>query len=194
MSQARRLACLLLLNLGMIAGLVVVGVTAGSLAVLAAGGDFAVDSLAIMLGLVAVHMRDHSARPQAPTYVALINGVVLLGITVAVLIGAVHRLLTTTPEVHGLPVLVISLITAVVMLVGVIILGRSAGAEDLHMRSVLLDTMADGASALGVAVVGGIIYVKHGWYWLDAAAALAIGSVIGFVALRLLGNVTRALR
>src|SRR5581483_2534554 len=81
-SQQRRLSYVLLLNLGMVAGLVLVGVTAHSLGVLAAAGDFLADSAAIVLGLVAVHLRDRRGKKTAPTYVALINGSLLLAITI----------------------------------------------------------------------------------------------------------------
>lgn len=162
MSQQRRLSYLLSLNIAMILGLVIVGLTSHSLGVLAAGGDFVADSLAITLGLMAVHLRDKHGQHRAPTYVALINGLLLLGITAFVLVEAVERLLTHNPEVHGLPVLIMSLISTAVMVLGVIILGKGAANEDLHMRSVLLDTLSDGLAALSVAVVGAVIYFSHG--------------------------------
>jgi Co/Zn/Cd efflux system component len=64
------------------------------------------------------------------------------------------------------------------MVVGVVILGTGAGKEDLHMRSVLLDTISDGAAAAGVAIVGGIIFVTNNYYWLDSVAAIIISVVI----------------
>lgn len=47
------------------------------------------------------------------------------------------------------------------------------------MRSVLLHTVSDALASAGVAVVGGIIYLTHGPYWLDPVAAIGIGLVIG---------------
>jgi cobalt-zinc-cadmium efflux system protein len=194
MSQARRLMYLLLLNLVMIAGLVLVGSFSHSLSVLAAGGDFVADSFAIALGIFAVYMRDKHGKSRAPGYVALINGLLLLGVTVLVCVEAVSRLIGGSPEVHGLPVLIVAVVSTVAMAAGVLVLGRGAGNEDLHMRSVLLDTASDGLSAAGVAVVGGIMYVAHGLYWLDAAAAIAISVVIAYGAVRLLRDVCLSLR
>jgi cobalt-zinc-cadmium efflux system protein len=194
MSQRRRLTYVLVLNLAMITGLVVVGITAHSLGVLAAGGDYAADSLGIMLGLVAVYLRDQRGTAQAPTYVALVNGFLLLAVTVFVLIQAVERLATQNPEVHGLPVLIVSAIATGVMFLGVLILGREAEHEDLHMRSVFLDTISDGLSSAVVAVVGGVIFLTHGLYWLDSVAAIAISVYIAFGAFKLLRDVARALR
>jgi cobalt-zinc-cadmium efflux system protein len=177
----------------MITGLVVVGLTAHSLGVLAAGGDFVADSLAIALGLVAVHLRDRYGKKHAPTYVALVNGLLLAAVTLFVLFQGVERLITGSPEVHGLPVLIVSAITFSVMVAGVFILGKGAGSEDLHMRSVLLDTISDGLAAAAVAIVGAIIYFSHGLYWLDAVAAIIISVVIGCGAVRLLRDVYAAL-
>lgn len=194
MSQSHRLTYLLLLNLAMIIGLVSIGLTARSLGVLAAGGDFIADSLAILLGLIAVHLRDKHSKHQAPTFVALINSLMLLSITVFVLIQALHRLFTHSPEVHGLPVLIVSAISTVVMFTGALILGKGAGNEDLHMRSVLLDTISDGVSAAAVAVVGAIMFFSRRLYWLDAVVAVGISLVIGVGAIRLLVDVAKALR
>lgn len=194
MSQRRRLSYLLGLNITMITALVIVGLKSHSLGVLAAGGDFIADSFAISLGLLAVHLRDNHGNERAPTYVALINGLLLISVTVFVAFQSIERLLTHNLEVQGLPVLVVSSISAVVMVVGVLILGQGAGNEDLHMRSVLLDTISDGLAATGVAIVGAIIYFSKGLYWLDSAAALLVSLVIGYGAIMLLRDVYVALK
>jgi cobalt-zinc-cadmium efflux system protein len=193
MTQQRRLSYVLLLNVAMITGLVIVGLTSHSLGVLAAGGDFIADSTAIVLGLIAVHLRDKHGNHRAPTYVALINGLLLLTITILVLVQAIERLITQSPEVHGLPVLIVSLLSASAMVASVFILGRGSGNEDLHMRSVLLDTVSDGLAAAAVAVVGAIIFFVHGAYWLDSAVAVIISIFIGLGALKLLKDVATAL-
>ena len=142
MSQRRRLWLLLGLNVLMIAALVTVGLTAHSLGVLAAGGDYVADSLAILLGILAVTIRDRAGQHStAPSIVAAINGTALLVVTLLVVLEAVRRLLHGTPQIHGLPVLVVSAVTTAVMVLGVLVLGREAGQEDLHMRSVLIDTV-----------------------------------------------------
>lgn len=195
LSQRRRLSILLALNAVMIVALVVVGFAARSLGVLAAGGDYAADSAAILLGIIAVTIRDRvGPQSKAPTIVALINGGALLVVTVLVIVEAVRRLLHGTPEIHGLPVLVTSGIAAVVMVAGALVLGRDAGSEDLHMRSVLLDTVADAVTSAAVAVTGAVIFVVHGLYWLDSVMAVLVGLIIGAGATRLLIDVVRSLR
>lgn len=195
MSQQKRLTLVLGLNMLMIAGLLIVGLTSRSLGVLAAGGDYAADSIAILLGIMAIQIAKHpDGHPKATTYVAGINGVVLLVVTGIVLVGGMRRLITHTPAIHGFSVLVVSLVSMVSMLVAALILGKDAGKEDLHMRSVLLDTIADAAAAAGVAISGATIYLSGRLYWLDSAVALVIGIVIGFGAIRLLRDVISALR
>lgn len=194
MSQRRRISVVLLLNLTMIAGLAVVGSATHSLGLLSEAGDFFADSGALALGLIAVYLRDHHRNQRATTWVALVNASWLLGLSVWVVVAAVERLVNGGPVVHGLPVLIVSAVAAFVMLTAALILGADAGSEDLHMRSILLDTIADGAAAAVVALVGGVIALSHRWYWLDSAAGCLVALIIAVAAIRLLIDVAEALR
>lgn len=186
---------LLALNAAMIVALVVVGITAHSLGVLAAAGDYVADSTAIALGILAVQIRDRvGEQSKAPTLVAGVNGLALLVVSIVVLAEGVRRLVTGTPEIQGLPVLIVSAITAAVMVAGVFVLGTDAGEEDLHMRSVLLDTVSDALASAAVAVSGLIIFLTGGLSWLDSALSVLIAAVIAVGALRLLRDVIRSLR
>lgn len=195
MSQRRRLTVVLFLNLAMILGLVVVGLTAHSLGVLAAGGDYAADSAAIGLGILAVTVRDRvGPTSTAPTVVAGINAGALLIVSLLVLASGVSRLANGTPDIHGLPVLIVSAIATTVMVTGVFVLGAGAGREDLHMRSVLLDTAADAVASAAVATSGLVIYLTGRYYWLDSVLSVLISVLVGAGAVSLLRDVTRALR
>lgn len=197
MTQAKRLTLVLAINVAMIAGLIIVGLSSHSLGVLAAGGDYAADSIAIVLGLLAIKLRDsHGSKGikmMATTYVAAINAAFLLIVTGFVLVESLHRLTTHTPDVHGFQAMLVCIIATIAMVVGAVIIASDTADEDLHMRSVLLDTVADGASAAAVAVAGGIIYFTRRFYWLDSAAALIISIVIGFTAIKLLLDVVKSL-
>jgi cobalt-zinc-cadmium efflux system protein len=133
---------------------------------------------------------------MATTWAAGVNAGWLLVLSVSILLGAAGRLLTGASEVHGLPVLIVSGIAAVVMFVGALILGgdgdNKAGG-DLNMRAVLLDTAGDAAAAAGVAVAGAVIYAAQGLYWLDPVVAAVIALVVGYHAVRLLIEIVRAL-
>ncbi len=207
MTRRTRLLSVLALNFILIAGLVVVGITAHSLGVLAAGGDYLADSGAIILALLAICLgsRPPTAKrpegyPRATAYAALVNAILLGLVVVVVIVTAVSRLVTGAGYVYGLPVLVISLIAATAMGVGVLILGGDSDedgdsdADRANMRVVLLDTAADAFAAAGVAVTGAIILATNGWYWLDPAVALLIAVVIGYHVIVLLRQVAGTLR
>lgn len=203
MSRTKRLTVVLVLNLGLVAALVVVGLTAHSLAVFAEGGDYLLDAAGVAVALFAIRL---SARPRPPgrpaatDLAALVNCGWLLLLEVLVAAAATERLVTRTPEVHGLPVLVVSGIAALTMTAGALVLRADADDDDrgdgrdLSVAAVLLDTIADAAAAAGVAATGGIILATGGWYWLDPAVALVIAVVIGYHALALLRKVIGRLR
>ncbi len=206
MTRTTRLAVVLLLNLALVAGLVVAGIGAHSVGVLAAGGDCLADAAAIGVSLLAIGLarraptrRRPGGHPRATAYAALINLAVLLAVVAIVAAGAARRLVTGAGHVHGLPVLVASGTAALVMLGGGLILrgdddapGDSAG-DRANVRAVLLDTLADSAAAAGVAVTGAIILADPGLSWLDPAIALVIAAVVGYHALRLAREVISAL-
>lgn len=192
MTQTIRLSIVLAINLFMITGLIVVGFSSHSISVLAAGGDYAADAGAIGLGLIAIMLQGKSPKyHKATSYVALINGLFLLIITSFVIYEAGHRLLSqTTPIVAGLQTMLISGLAAIAMVVAALVLRSGDDTRsDLHIRSVMLDTAADASSAGAVAVTGAIIYLTHGFYWLDSIIGLSIGVVIGIAAVKLLHDV-----
>jgi len=198
LSQSRRLTIVLALNLALVGGLVAAGILARSVSVLAAAGDTLADCVALVLGLIAIAIRDrdpdhpHATRPIA--IAALVNATILIVITLSVGIEAILRLREGSPAVLGLPMALVSIVTLGVMIAGALVLGRSARREDIHMKSVLVDTLADAAAAAGVLVAGSIIWVTRGLYWLDPVIALILAAVIGYTGIRLASQAVAALR
>jgi cobalt-zinc-cadmium efflux system protein len=206
-SRTQRLLVVLTLNLALVAGLVIVGVRAHSLAVLAEGGDYLLDAAGVGVALLAIRLAARPAsrsRPRGhlgPTDIAaLVNAGWLLILELLVAGAAIDRLINSTPHVDGLPVLIVSGVAALVMAAGALILHRDRGGQgdnqerDLSVAAVLLDTVADAAAAAGVAVAGGIILATNGWYWLDPAVALAIAVVVAYHALVLIRKVLPRVR
>jgi len=206
-TRTTRLAVVLLLNLALVAGLGAAGISAHSVGVLAAGGDYLADAAAIGVSLFAIGLarrpptrRRPGGYPRATAYAALLNVTLLLVVVAAVAAGAIGRLVTGPGHVHGLPVLIASGIAALVMLGGGLILrGDADDPEDsegdrANVRAVLLDTLADSAAAGGVAVTGAIILADPALAWLDPTVALVIAAVIGYQALVLIRQVVVALR
>ena len=205
MSRVKRLTVVLLLNLSLITALVIVGLSAHSLAVLAAGADYLADAGAIGVSLLAIWLasrppsrtRPHG-YPNATNIAALVNAGWLLVLNIAIAAAAIQRLAEGTRPVEGLPVLIVSGIAAAVMLAGALVLrgdpDSDDGEEDLNVKAVLLDTAADAAAAAGVAVSGAVILGAGGWYWLDPAVALLIAVIIGYHAQKLVRKVIAAIR
>ncbi len=193
MTQDTRLGLVLAINLAMVVSLLLVGLLSHSLGVLASGADYLGDALGTGLSLTALKISRHGhGHPKATSYAALANASFLLLVTSVVAVEAVARLATGAPAVHGLPVVIVSVIAAGAMIGCALILGDVAG--DLSMESVMLDTVADAAAAIGVAVSGAIILATGGTYWLDATVALAISLVVGYHAVRLIRRVLADVR
>lgn len=205
MSRTWRLTAVLLLNLTLVTALVIVGLAAHSLAVLAAGADYLADAGAIAVSLLAIWLaarpptpaRPHG-YPQATNIAALVNAGWLLALNVLIIAAATQRLAAGAHRVDGLPVLITSATAAAVMVAGALILRGDPGGgdhdEDLNVKAVLLDTAADAAAAGGVAVSGAVILATGGWYWLDPATALIIAVIISYHAQKLLRKISTALR
>ncbi len=207
MSRTARLWMVLAANLALVAGLIVVGAAAHSVAVWAEGADYLADAAAIGVSLLAIHLsrradeRRPGGFPRATRYAAAVNAGWLLVLSLRVAAGATDRLLRGVREVHGLPVLIGSGVAAVVMLGGALLLGGDVDddddadeGEELNVRAILLDTAADAAAAAGVAAAGAVIAATGGLYWLDPAVALVIAVVVAWHAVRLLRRIRTALR
>jgi cobalt-zinc-cadmium efflux system protein len=194
MTKDRKLVLVLLANVAMVVALVIVGLASHSLGVLAAGGDYLGDAAGVALSLAALRLSRHArGHPQATSYAALANATFLLVVTAVVIIAALSRLTGGAPHVQGLPVIVVSLVAGAVMVACALVIG-TVESEDLNMRSVMLDTLADGASAVGVALSGAIILAANGVYWLDSAVALGIAVIITYHAIKLIRDVLAHLR
>lgn len=204
MTRVARLWLVLVLNVALVAALVLVGLSAHSLGVLAEGADYLADAAAISVSLLAIWLAGRPATPnrphgypQATIWAAAVNAGWLLLLNLVVITGAVARLVHGTPHVQGLPVLIVSSIAAGVMLVGALVLAGDVDEDedgDLNMRAVLLDTAADAAAAAGVAATGAVILATGAWFWLDPAVALAIAAVVSYHAVALLRRVAQGLR
>ena len=203
-TRQQRLWTVLWLNVALLGLLVLVGLRAGSLGLLAAAGDYIADIGAIGLALFAIWLKSSHAADgryaRAPVYAALVNVVLLLVVVVAVLIEALHRLMTKSFEMQPTPVIWTAVIAAVFMTLGAFILGGDMDAADdtsadrLNMRAVLLDTIADAVSAGAVAMCGIIMLITGGFGWLDPVVAAVIALVVGFHAIELARDVARTIK
>lgn len=185
------------INLGLFAAEVVGGLLAGSLALIADAGHMMVDTVAIGLSLGAIYFARRSPTPRRSfgyyrleILAAVINGVLLFVVGLAVLMGAVLRLMHPPTVSSGL-----MLIFGIVALVGngiaawLLLRGQK---ESLTMRGAFLDFLADALGALAV-VIAAIVIATTGVTQADAIASIVIALLILPRTWKLLGKTVNVL-
>ena len=193
----RALTVALVLILGLMAGEVVFGVVAGSLALLADAGHMLTDAAALGLALAAAA---YAARPPRGRWTfgfrrleilaAHVNGITLLVVGLLIVYAAVRRLVSP-PEVRGGIVLVVALAGMVVNLIAALVLARPSH-ESLNVRGAFLHVATDLAAFAGTAVAGAIV-LATGWNQADPIASLVVAALIFWSSYLLLRESTRIL-
>lgn len=165
----------------------------GSLALLADAGHMLSDLVGLIVALTAtmVALRPATDRQtygyqRAEVFGALINGLILVGVAVSVVIGAVSRLLSTSPvEVLGTPMLIVAIIGLVANVAALLLL-RPAVAGSINMRGAYLEVVGDALGSVAV-IVAAVVILTTGFGQADAIASLVIAAMIlprAFVLLR----------
>jgi cobalt-zinc-cadmium efflux system protein len=196
-STRRPLALALGLILGLMAGEVVFGFVAGSLALLADAGHMLTDAAALALALGAATM---AARPphgrwtfgyrRLEILAAHVNGITLVVVGVVIVYTAVRRLVDP-PQVRGGIVLVVALAGIAVNLVAAALLHRPSR-DSLNVRGAFLHVATDLAAFAGTAAAGAIV-LATGWNRADPVASLVVAALIFWSAVVLLRDSSRIL-
>ena len=161
---------------------VVGGWLTGSLALYADAGHMLTDVAGIGLALLAIRFGERPATPER-TYgfyrveilAALVNAVVLIGISIFILIEAYDRF-KNPPEVQSGTMLAIASIGLLVNIAGIFIL-RSASKESLNMKGAYFEVLSDMLTSVGV-IIAGVIMLTTGWYYADPLISAGIGLFI----------------
>jgi cobalt-zinc-cadmium efflux system protein len=161
---------------------VVGGILTGSLALLADAGHVLSDVAAIALAMFAAQIATREGGPRrtfgyqrTEVIAGLVNGLTLVAIAVAIVVGAVDRL-SDPPGVAGLSVVVLGVISLVGNVAATWVLARGERG-DLNLEAVLRHTAADALGALGVVVSGAVI-LATGWRSIDPVVAIGIAALI----------------
>jgi cobalt-zinc-cadmium efflux system protein len=196
-SARRPLAIALGLILGLMAGEVVFGFIAGSLALLADAGHMLTDAAALALALAAASFATRPARGRwtfgfrrLEILAAHVNGITLLVVGVVIVYTAVRRLVDP-PEVRGGIVLTVALAGIAVNLVAAAIL-REPSRGSLNVRGAFLHVVTDLAAFVGTAAAGAIV-LATGWDRADPVASLVVAALIFWSSFSLLRESTRIL-
>ncbi|MHB9024182.1 MAG: cation diffusion facilitator family transporter [Armatimonadota bacterium] len=193
----RRLFQVLLITAVYLVAEVVGGLLTGSLALLSDAGHMLTDVGALALALFAIW---YTARPPTPQktfgyyrleiLAALINGLVLLGISVLIIIEAIERL-QSPPAVQGVGLLVIATGGLVVNIFGAWLL-QSGHSHSLNVRAAYFHVLSDALGSLG-AVVAGLLIIFFGWTIADPILAIGIAVLIIISVIALLREATDVL-
>ncbi len=159
-----------------------VGLWTGSLSLLADATHMLVDAGGVLLSLLAVWFAERPATPDK-TYgyyrveilAALVNGVVLCVMAIAILVATYERA-WQPPHVPGGPILAVAVLGLAVNLLNLRLLHRGAG-ESLNVRSAYLEVLGDAVSS-GLVIVAGVIILLTGWVIADLVAGALIALFI----------------
>ncbi len=168
------------------------GVLTGSLAVLADAGHLLSDVGSIGLALFAAAL---AARPAAgrmtfgyqrsEILAALVNGLLLVVVAIAVAYAAIGRL-GDPPEIDGLGVLGLGLVGLLGNVAATVVLARGER-EDVNLEGVLRHSAADALGSLGVVLAGAFV-LAGGSSIVDPIVSLAIAALILLSSWRLISE------
>jgi len=178
---SRMLQISLGVTLAYIVLLVVAGVRAHSLALLAEAGHNLTDFAALLMSWGAVYLqsRPPSSRKtfgyhRAGVLAAFVNGITLVLISFYIWYEAFKRLRAPVSVDAGLMIWVAA---AGVIMNGAIALLLMRGHRDINLRSALLHEIGDTLSTAAV-IAGGIAISFTGQSWIDPALSVGIGVMI----------------
>jgi cobalt-zinc-cadmium efflux system protein len=178
----RRMAIALAINVLLLVAGVVGALVFGSVALLADAGHVLSDVGAIALGLLAAAMATRPARGRrtfglhrGEILAALVNGLLLVAVSVAVFVEAIGRL-DDPPSIDAAGVLVIGLLGLAGNAAATLVL-LAGDRQDLNLEGVLRHSAADALGSLGV-VVSAVVVLATGWRYADPIAGLLIGVLV----------------
>jgi cobalt-zinc-cadmium efflux system protein len=158
------------------------GVLTGSLAVLADAGHLLSDVGAMVLALIASRLAALPAAGQrtfgyqrSEVLAALLNGLLLVAVGVAVAVAAIGRL-GDPPEIEGGGVLALGVLGLLGNLAATLVLARGER-EDINLEGVLRHSLADALGSLGVVLAGAFV-LAGGSELVDPIVGLLIAALI----------------
>ena len=180
------------INAAMLVAEAVGGVLTGSLAVLADAGHLLSDVGSIGLALFAAALASRPAAgrmtfgyQRSEILAALVNGVLLVVVAIAIAFAAVGRL-GDPPAIDGLGVLGLGLLGLLGNVAATVVLARGER-EDVNLEGVLRHSAADALGSLGVVFAGAFVLVG-GSSIVDPVVSLAIAFLILLSSWRLIAE------
>lgn len=161
---------------------IVVGLTSGSLALLADAGHMASDIGGIALALIALWFSSKPANTnktfgyyRSEILAGFLNSLVLVGISIFILVEAWERLVNP-PHVSAWPVLACAFVGVIVNVISLRLL-KSGADRSINMKAAYLEIMSDMAGLAGV-MVSSLVIGMTGWYAADPIVSALIAILI----------------
>jgi cobalt-zinc-cadmium efflux system protein len=150
------------INLGLLVAEAIGGILTGSLALLADAGHVLSDAGAIVLALIAARLATLPAAgrrtfgyQRSEVLAALVNGLLLVVVSVAVAVAAIGRF-SDPPAIDGWGVLALGVLGLAGNIAATIVLARGQR-EDINLEGVLRHSVADALGSVGVIVAGAVV-------------------------------------
>jgi len=162
------------------------GLRANSLALLSDAGHNFTDALALLLAWFGVYLQSKPADEtktygyhRAGVLAAFVNAVTLVVLSLWILYESVGRL--RHPQLVQETVMMAVAALGVALNGGIMLALRSAGKDDLNVRSAFVHMLGD---ALGsVAIIAGAAAIRYtGWLWVDPGLSILIALLIVWTA------------
>jgi cobalt-zinc-cadmium efflux system protein len=173
------------------------GLLSNSLALLSDAGHVLVDIIALSLSWYGLRQaeRPSSGRMtfgyhRVGVVVAIINAFSIFAIAVAIFYQA-YRRLQQPPEINSLLMLSVA-IAGLAVNIFVASWLRKEQKSNINVRSAFWHSLGDALASLGV-IIGGIIMLFTGWFFVDPIVSVLIGFIITFAAWRILKEGFRVL-
>jgi cobalt-zinc-cadmium efflux system protein len=178
----RRMVVALAINVGLFLAEAIGGVLTGSLAVLADAGHLLSDVGSIVLALIAARLATLPAAgrrtfgyQRSEVLAALVNGLLLVAVGIAVAIAAIARF-SDPPGIDGWGVLALGVLGLTGNIVATLVLASGERA-DLNLEGVLRHSAADALGSLGVLVAGACVLLG-GSPVVDPIVGLLIAALV----------------
>ena len=158
------------------------GILSNSLALLSDAGHMLTDNLALLVSFFAVKFSTMPATERKTfgfyrleILAALLNGIILVVISIYIMYEAYMRMMHPQPVQGGL-MLIVATIGLIANIIGAFFLFKHSHSS-LNIRGAYLHILGDALSSVGV-VIGGTIIIYAGWYLIDPILSILISLVI----------------
>ena len=170
------------INVGLLLAEAIGGIVTGSLAVLADAGHLLSDAGSIVLALIAARLASLPAAgrrtfgyQRSEVLAALVNGLLLVVVSVAVAIAALGRF-SDPPAIDGWGVLALGVFGLAGNVAATIVLARGQR-DDINLEGVLRHSAADALGSIGVVIAGAFVLLG-GSSVIDPIVGLLIAALI----------------